>query len=316
MIAFWTITVAALVSILCANLGVWLVLQRQSLTADAISHSVLPGLVAAFLFFGTRSAIPMFLGAVIAGVLTVFLTRTLTDLLGVKEDAGLGIVFSVLFALGVILITKFAAQVDLDPGCVLYGLVEFVALDTTTIMGVAMPRVLATIVPAALLAGFFLVLLRRELTLMAFDPLLAATLGKRPVLLYYALMAVIAIATVACFEAVGSILVIAMLVGPAAVAQLLTLDLRAMFGIATVIGLACAVLGYVSAVALNTSVAGMMAVWVGLFYMLAVAWSRGHRSTGKAGAQLGQIKRTLHSPEEGAVPVSVTVPNCSSTLKF
>ncbi|MBV6459054.1 MAG: Manganese transport system membrane protein MntB [Fimbriimonadaceae bacterium] len=293
MITFWTVATALLAAVLCANLGVWLVLQRQSLTADAISHSVLPGLVVAFLLFGSRNPLPMIVGAAAAGLATVFLTRLIRDLLGVKEDAGLGIVFSVLFALGVILITRYASQVDLDPGCVLYGLVEFVALDTIPVAGVEIPRALLNILPAAGIAAVVLWVARRELAVMAFDPMLAATLGKRPGMLYYVLMAVIAIATVACFEAVGSILVIAMLIGPAAIAQLLTVRLSSMFAVSTAVGVVCAVAGYFSATALNTSVAGMMSVWVGILYIAAAAATKlRYRNVGKSGAQAGQLSRT------------------------
>lgn len=273
-IALWTILVASLCSVMCALLGVWLVLQRMSLTGDAISHSVLPGLALTFVWFGTREPVPMLIGAAVAGLVTVVLTRLISRLTKVKDDASLGVVFTVMFAVGVYFITRYASQIDLDPGCVLYGLVEFVALDTFPFLGGEVPRVLINIVPTLFLVLAFLWLFRRELAIMAFDPALAASLGKRPQGLYYALMAMVALSTVASFEAVGSIIVVAMLVGPAAAAQLLTRKLRTMFSISVVIALASSVLGYWLAARWNTSVAGMMSVWIGVFYAASFAWSR------------------------------------------
>ncbi len=268
-IPFWTVTVAALCATLCALLGVWLVLQRVSLTGDAISHSVLPGLALTFIWFGTREPAPMLIGAGLAGLGTVALTRLISQSVRVGEDASLGVVFTTLFALGVILITRYAAQVDLDAGCVLYGLVEFVALDTVRFGGFEIPAVLRTILPVFALSATFLWLFRRELALMAFDPGLARTLGKRPGLLSYALMACVAAATVASFEAVGSILVVAMLIGPAATAQLLTRRLGPLFALSAGLAIAASAAGYALAAAWNTSVAGMIATVLGCFYAVA-----------------------------------------------
>lgn len=254
---------ASTCSLACAWVGVWLVLQRVSMIGDAISHSVLPGLVVSFLVFGTRAPAPMFLGAAVAGLATTYLTRSISSATGAKEDSSMGVVFTVLFAFGVLLITRFARQIDLDPGCVLYGLLEFVALDTRAVLGLEVPRVMETLVPALILTGGLLTLFRKEVLLMAFDPGLARTLGYRPGAVYYGLMALVAVVTVASFEAVGSILVIAMLIGPAVAANLWSRDWRSMFAIASVVAVGSSVVGYALAVATNTSVAGMMAVVVG-----------------------------------------------------
>lgn len=272
-IHLWTVVVAATCSLACAWVGVWLVLQRVSMIGDAISHSVLPGLVVSFLMFGTRAPWPMFLGAAVAGLATTYLTRSIASATGAKEDSSMGVVFTVLFALGVLLITRYARQIDLDPGCVLYGLLEFVALDTRPILGVEVPRALETLAPALALTGVLLVLFRKEVLVMAFDPGLARTLGFRPTAIYYGLMALVAVVTVASFEAVGSILVIAMLIGPAVAANLWTRNWRTMFAIASLVAVGSSVAGYALAVATNTSVAGMMAVAVGVACGLAAIFS-------------------------------------------
>jgi manganese/zinc/iron transport system permease protein len=272
----WTITVAAVCNTACALLGCYLVLRRLSLVGDAISHAVLPGLALAFLATGRITGWPIVLGAMALGVLTVFLTEGIHKLAGVPEDASLGVVFTALFALGVILLTRLASRVDLDPGCVLYGLIEFVPLDTVSVLGVEVPRALGTMLPALGLTVGFVLLFWKELKITAFDPELATAMGYSAGLVHYALMALVAGVTVASFEAVGSILVVAMLIVPAATAHLLTDRLAPMLGWSVVVAVLSAVLGTLEATRWNTSVAGMMAVVAGWQFLLAVLLAPRH----------------------------------------
>src|ERR1051325_5903308 len=140
-VAAWTIAVAILCRVPCAILGCYLVLRRMSLLGDAISHAVLPGLALAFLLTGSVSGWGMMIGAAVLGVLTAYLTQAVHKLADVPEDASMGVVFTSLFAVGVILITRVASQVDLDPGCVLYGLIEFAPFDTVDVSTLEPPRV-------------------------------------------------------------------------------------------------------------------------------------------------------------------------------
>jgi manganese/zinc/iron transport system permease protein len=219
-----------LAALTCALLGNFLVLRRQSLMGDAISHAVLPGLVMGFLVTGSRAAWPMFVGAGVAGVLTVLLVEIVRRLGKVESGAAMGVVFSILFALGVLLIRRFADDVDLDADCVLHGQLELVQwfppeewarFWSWGTLG-AVPRQVTTLLGAFVLSGAFVSLLFKELRLAAFDPGLASALGFRAGLLHILLMVFVAGAVVASFEAVGSILVIAMLVCPAAAARMLT----------------------------------------------------------------------------------------------
>jgi manganese/zinc/iron transport system permease protein len=266
----WTILVGICCAVPCALLGCYLVLRRMSLLGDAISHAVLPGIAVAFLLSGRIGVGPMFLGAMAVGVLTAFLTQALHGFGKVPEDASMGVVFTSLFAVGVLLITVAAADVDLDPGCVLYGLIEFVPLDTVTVLGRDVPRALQTMGLALVVTIGFVLLLWKELKLVAFDPMLASAMGYNATMVHYLLMAMVAGVTVASFEAVGSILVVAMLVVPAATAHLLTDRLGGMMAWSAAVGAVSAVGGYVAAVRWNTSVAGMMAVAAGLQFTLAV----------------------------------------------
>ncbi|MFM9958079.1 MAG: iron chelate uptake ABC transporter family permease subunit [Phycisphaerales bacterium] len=262
----WTCGTAVVCSVSCGVLGCFLVLRRMSLLGDAISHAILPGLAAAFILTGSREPWAMLGGAMIVGVLTALLSSGLSRWGKVPEDASMGVVFTTLFALGVVLITLVASDVDLDPGCVLYGLIEFVPFDTVSLLGFDVPRTFVwlsvmLVVNIGLITAFY-----KELKIVCFDPYLATTMGISATAVHYALMTTVAATSVASFEAVGSILVIAMLIAPGATAQLLTDRLARMLWWSAAIGAACAVGGYALAVRLDTSVAGMIAaVALGIF---------------------------------------------------
>ena len=268
--ACWTIFVGIVCNVSCAVLGCFLVLRRMSLLGDAISHAILPGLAIAFLISGTLSGIPMFLGALSFGLLTAFLTQALSRYGGVSEDAGMGIVFTSLFAVGVVVIKQFADRVHLDADCVLYGLIEFVTFDTVVYAGIEIPRALLTQVPVLCVTVLFIIAFWKELKISSFDSQLSSAMGIHSGLIHYLLMAMVASVTVSAFQAVGSILVIAMLIVPGATAHLLTDRLDRMLLWSAVVGILSAVLGYMGAVWLNTSVAGMMAVVAGMLFTLAV----------------------------------------------
>jgi manganese/zinc/iron transport system permease protein len=279
----WIVVAGALTAASCALLGCFLLVRRMSMMGDAISHSVLPGLAAAFLITGSRDSLPMLAGAVIVGLLTAGLTQGLSRFGDVEESAAMGVVFTSFFALGLVLIVRAADTVDLDPGCVLYGAIELSPLDTVSIAGWLIPR--AVVVGASVLALNLLVvlLLFKELRLAAFDPALATTLGFPAGLLHHLLMALVAVTTVASFETVGSILVIAMLVVPAAAAHLLTERLGPMLAWAVLLSLLCAALGHLAAITVptwfgftDTSTAGMMAVVAGLLFTAAWLFAPRH----------------------------------------
>ncbi len=271
----WILFVGTLSACSCALLGNYLVLRRLSLMGDAISHAVLPGLAIAFLITSSRAAWPMFAGAVIVGVITALLTQVITRYGKVEHGAAMGVVFSILFAIGLVLIRQVADHVDLDPGCVLYGNIVQIALDAQFEDVPPAARNLACVFVLNIL---FVGLFYKELKISSFDPDLATTLGINATLMHYALMVMVAVTTVANFESVGSILVIAMLIVPAATAHLLTDRLGVMILLSQLIACFSAVTGHllacygpgwvgVDAVA-NTS--AMMAVVVGFVLFVAI----------------------------------------------
>ncbi|MFQ5653875.1 MAG: metal ABC transporter permease [Planctomycetota bacterium] len=274
----WTVVVGMSAATSCALVGSYLVLRRIALLGDAISHAVLPGLVIGFMLSGSRSLLPMLGGAVVAALSTTYLTETIARRGRVAGDASMGVVFTTLFAIGVILMSRHAAQVDLDPGCVLYGQLELAAIDTVSIAvtGSEVPRTQITLTLILLANLLLLSLFWKELKITSFDPALAVTVGISATAMHYLLMTMVAATAVACFEAVGSILVIAMLIVPAATARLLTDRLATLLVAAVLVAWISAIGGYALAVHLDTSVAGMMAVVVGGEFALAALLAPRH----------------------------------------
>ncbi len=266
----WIILTGITVNAACALLGCFLILRKMSMMGDAISHAVLPGLVVAFVLSGSRSIVPMFVGAVIAGLITTFMTQSLHQYLRVPSDASMGIVFTAMFAIGVVLVKQFSGGLHFDIGCVYEGALEYVPFGTRV---AGMPRQLFSSLIVLLLNLTVLILLWKELKLSAFDPALATTMGFSATTMHYLLMILVSITTVASFEAVGSILVVAMLIVPASTAHLLSDRLGWMVFISVLIGAASAVLGFWAATYWDTSISGMMTVVAGCLYAVAVLTS-------------------------------------------
>ncbi len=283
---WWTLATASLCGLLCGVAGCYLVLRRMSLLGDAITHAILPGLAGAFLLTGTRDVWAMLAGAMIVGLLTAAGTSWLSRVGRVPSDAAMGVVFTSLFALGVLMISRAADKVDLDPGCVLYGLLEFVDADRVGVLGVEMPRAFATLAGAASITFGLLGLFWKEVKLVSFDAALATSMGFSAVIIHYAVIAVIAGVSVASFEAVGSILVIAMLIGPPVTASLLTQRFGRMVALAGIIGVAAGAVGTIAAVQLDVSIAGSVSVAVGALFVIALVLSPSQ------GLVAGWVRRT------------------------
>lgn len=277
----WIVAAGVLCAVASSLLGCFLLLRRMSLLGDAISHAVLPGLAAAFLISGSRSSIWMFVGAVLVGILTALLSDWIHSRGQVDEGASMGVVFTTLFAGGLLMIVVAADRVDLDPGCVLYGAIEQTPWDQWDIQipGVGsakIPRVVAVLSVVTLINALFVGLFFKELKISTFDPALATASGFSATLIHYVLMTLVAITAVASFESVGNILVVAMLIVPPSTAYLLTNRLSVMVSLACLIGAASAVVGHLGALHVptwfgfrSTTTAGMMAVASGLAFLLA-----------------------------------------------
>lgn len=212
----WMVLMAFFVTAACGLVGNYLILRRMALVGDAISHSVLPGLAAAYLVAGSLSVPAMLAGALGAGLLTTVLIEFLHSRSRIKADAAIGITFCTLFALGVVMINVFASKVHLDADCVLYGQLEFLDSSAGT------PAAVAIMGSITLIVAVLIVLFYKELLITSFDTLMAGSQGFAPGKMHLALMAVLSIVIVAAFESVGAVLVIAMLILPGATAQLIS----------------------------------------------------------------------------------------------
>jgi manganese/zinc/iron transport system permease protein len=281
----WIVLVAATAGMACALPGTFLVLRKMSMMGDAISHAVLPGLAAAFLITGSRASVSMLAGAAVVGVLTALLTEWIHTRGKVDESASMGVVFTFLFAVGLILLVRAADHVDLDPGCVLYGAIEATPLNRVEFLGLEIPQAALVVGAVLFLNLLFVITLYKELKISTFDPALATTLGIHARLMHYLLMTLVAVTTVAAFESVGSILVIAMLIVPAATAHLFCDRLWTLIVAACVFAVVSAVLGHLGAIlvpgwlgyeGISTSTAGMMAVTAGLLFALALVSAPRH----------------------------------------
>jgi manganese/zinc/iron transport system permease protein len=265
--------VASVVAVACALPGVFLVLRRMAMMSDAISHTVLLGIVLAFFIVGDLESPFLVLGAAAMGVITVSLVEALNRTGLVKQDAAIGLVFPALFSIAVILISRFARGVHLDVDAVLLGELAFAPLNRMTFFGIDLPAALWVMGGILLINIGFIALFFKELKLATFDPALAATLGFSPVLIHYALMTLVSITAVGAFDAVGSILVVALMIAPAATAYLLTDDLTRMLLYSAAIAVISAIGGYWLARFLDANIAGAMTTVTGVVFIGALLFA-------------------------------------------
>jgi len=318
----WILVIGVLAAVACGLPGNFMVLRRMSMMGDAISHAVLPGLAGAFLLtvfvqtkaadadlpdwiaaivsVNARSGPVMFIGAAIVGVLTALFTQLVHQYGKMDESAAMGVVFTTLFAIGLILIVRAADDVDLDPGCVLYGALELAPLDRVTVLGASIPRAAVVLGIMAFVNTAFVVLFYKELKITSFDPTLATTLGISANVMHYLLMTLVAVTAVAAFEAVGSILVVAMLIVPGATAHLLTDRLPSMLIVSVLVAVAGASLGAAATgpgLGIDTSTAGAISVATGLIFLLALLFAPRHgvvsRLAHRAALSLGIVREDV-----------------------
>jgi manganese transport system permease protein len=253
--ALVTTVIAAIV---CALLSCWLVLVGWSLMGDAVSHAVLPGVVIAYVL-----GAPFALGALVFGFLAVALIGAIRGTSRIKEDAAIGIVFTTLFALGLVLISVTPSNTDLNH--IIFG----------NILGVSEPD-LVQIAVLATVAFVILVLKRRDLTLYAFDPMHAHAIGLSPRFLGALLLGLLALTAVVALQVVGVILVVAMLIIPGATAHLLTDRFGRMLVIAPALSAACSVVGIYLSYWLDAASGGLVVLVQGAAFLLVYLFSPRH----------------------------------------
>jgi manganese/zinc/iron transport system permease protein len=266
---FYIIFTASLVAINCALMGSFLVMRKMVMIGDAISHAVLPGIFIAYFISGSTASLPILVGAAISGIFATLLIEWFTKKARLQSDAAIGVSYTLLFAIGIILISKFGANADLDQQCVLYGEIEYVSLWLQPIIGgFSLPKqsiillTVCVILIGAVAWGY------KGLFITTFDPNFALSTGVAVGFWHYFLMSGVSLTTVVSFESVGAILVIAFLSGPPAIAYLLTEDFKKMLVLACLIGIFCSASGYYVAKWLDVSVAGSISSVIGIVFII------------------------------------------------
>ncbi len=275
---YWIIVATSLAAVNCSLVGTYLVLRKLVMMGDAISHAILPGIVVACLWSGTRQPWIVTIGASSVGILTVFLVSYLHRHVNLKTDAAIGINFTWLFALGVILISLFSGKVDLDPECILYGEVAYVPLDEwISFCDVSIGPRSVYVLAVLLLINLTVILLGyKELGVTTFDPAFAKSIGISTTVWHYVLMGITSLVTVTTFEIMGAILVVSLLVAPPAAAYLCTKRLHAMLMVSCCIGCLASLGGYLLASWTNGSIAGAVSTIAGLCFMCILGIQLGH----------------------------------------
>ncbi|MDX1463065.1 MAG: metal ABC transporter permease [Marinirhabdus sp.] len=261
--------IAAVVAVACAIPGVFLVLRKMALISDAISHSILPGIVLGFFITHDLNSPLLILMAAVTGVITVILVEAIQNTGLVKEDTAIGLVFPALFSIGVIMIAKNANDVHLDVDAVLLGELAFAPFDRLLMGGMDMgPKSLWIMGSILVITIALLLLFYKELKVSTFDVGLSSALGISPVIMHYGLMSISSVTVVGAFDAVGAILVVALMIAPAATAYLLTSDLKKMLILSVVFGVFSAIAGYWMAHLLDASISGSMTTMLGIVFLM------------------------------------------------
>ncbi len=261
--------IAVIVAIACSLPGVFLVLRKMSMMSDSITHTILLGIVLAFFLTHDLASPLLIVGAALVGLATVWLTETLNRTKLLSEDAAIGIVFPFLFSIAIILITRYAGSVHLDTDSVLLGELAFAPFNRLVVFGhdIGAKAIYSTF--ALLVINLvFIITFFKELKIVTFDPMLATVLGFSPTLIHYGLMMLVSMTTVGAFEAVGSVLVVAFMIGPPVTSYLLTDNLKHMLILSGIIGAVNGVLGFLFALTLDVSISGSMAVMTGIIFFI------------------------------------------------
>lgn len=268
---FEVILLASLFSLSCSLVGVFLVLKRMAMMSDAISHTVLLGIVLGYLLTKDLTSPLLFVAAVVMGLLTVWFVELLKNTKLLSEESSIGIVFPLLFSVAVVIISKFLGNTHIDTDMVLLGELVFAPLNRVDILGFSLPESLLPSLLILLINLLVISLFYKELTISSFDLVLATTLGFSPILLNYLLMSLVSITAVTTFNAVGVVVMIAFMVGPAITAQLVTKRLLSLIAVSCMFAIWNVISGYLLARYYDVSVAGSMAFMTGVTYLLVFA---------------------------------------------
>lgn len=271
MFKFWIIFTACLVAINGSLLGSFLVLKKMSMVGDALSHSVLPGIVLAFLLTSQHGSFLSLIFASVLGVLAVWIMEFLSKKGGTQKDSAIGIVYTFLFSVGIILISAYAKNSDIDVDCVLFGDLGNVPFtEPIQVFGILFPKetwfllLLSALIIAVMYFGW------KGFVLSNFDPLLASSMGISLVFWNYLLLGLSSVSTVFSFNSVGAIMVVSMLVIPAAFAQVFTKRIKPFLFTAVSFALINCVVGFYLSFWLNVNIVASISSCMGLILLIGI----------------------------------------------
>lgn len=264
----WILLLSVLIGLCCGLVGNFLLLRRMALTGDAISHSVLPGLVLGYVVFGTLEPWVMITGAALSGVGAVMLIEFLNRKSRIKSDAATGVAFTTFFALGVLMIRRFADRAHLDVDCVLFGNLEFTVFNTLSTPLGSIPVDVVKLLCITVVSLLLLLLFYKELLVTSFDPGLARALGLPARAVHLGLMMVTSLVVVASLESVGAVLVVGMMIVPPATARLMAERLPLLLLLTLVLVIISAIAGAHLAAWMNTPLAATTMVASGGIFLL------------------------------------------------
>lgn len=271
---FQIMLVAIFVSMASSLLGNFLVLRGTAMISDAITHTVLLGIVLAYFVVNDLNSPFLTVGATLVGILTVWLIEWVSKSKLISYDGAIGVVFPFLFSLAIILLTQYASDTHLDVDAVLMGELGFTPFNRLILAGVDLgPTALWRMIIIFIINGLFVILFYRQLKLTTFDPRFAKSIGISPTLYYYALMTLVSLTAVASFEAFGSVLVVGFMVGPALTAYVLSTDFKKIILLSLGVSIVNSVVGVYLAYVLDTTFAGMIAIVTGATAILAMIFS-------------------------------------------
>ena len=273
-IELWTLAIVVVTSIVCALCGSLLLVNRQSMVSEGLSHAVLPGLVLAFIVFRDYSSPWLIISAADSGLIMVWLTQWLHQTGLVDEDAGLGIVFAGMFSVGILIVSRYLRSTHFHEDCIIDGNLALAPLNRLKVAGFDLgPKSWIVMLAILILIGGFIALCFKELKLTLFDSSLAERFRLKPVFLQTISLGLISLAAVAAFNVAGSVLIVALMIAPPAAAYLLTNRLHQLLFASCIIAVVGAVSGFYLSRSLDIAPNGPIASATGAVFLLVLAFA-------------------------------------------
>ncbi len=268
------ILVGILVCACCALPGTFLVLRGMSMITDAISHTVLLGIVIGFFISNNLNSPLIIFFSVVVGLFTVWFTELLHNTNLLNKDSAIGVVFPILFSIAVLLITKFAKNTHLDVEHVVFGEIAFTPFDRIETLNYDFgPRAIIVLLVIFIVNLIVILLFYKEFIVSTFNPEYAKIIGFSPIFMHYLLMSLVSLTSVGAFKSVGVVLVIAFMVGPTLTARLITNKLSLLIVFSIIIGTISSIIGYFLAIYFDVSISGMQATVVGIIFLIVFVFS-------------------------------------------